>query len=211
MAAGVISASVYAGEMTCGAGGVVINSTNRTDAPLVCEGARDAVVFLASQGFELPARIEIDVVPQLPDDVSASAAGFYRETDRRVLILSYPAFKEHRNWFGIPIDRSLYRSLVSHEVAHAVAAHNFQVPDPPIQAKEYVAYVTMLSTMAPEQRDRVLRAFPGQGFEGEWQMNTLVYLVDPMWFGVRAYRHFLGQASGRDYLHEILTGNVLLE
>jgi hypothetical protein len=42
-------------------------------------------------------------------------------------------------------------------------------------------------------------------------MNSTVYLMDPTRFGVLAYRHFLNAGNGRDYLHAILAGRVLLE
>ena len=65
--------------------------------------------------------------------------------------------------------------------------------------------------MAPELRERVMARFPGQGYEGDWQMKTSIYLMDPMRFGVQAYRHFLGPGNGRDYLHAILDGKVMVE
>jgi hypothetical protein len=213
VAAGLISGCAWTAETTCGVEGLVVNSPDRTDAALACEGARDAVAFLASHGLEVPPRIEIDIVWRLPDGAGHgdAAAGLYDEADRRALVLSYSAFEKLDTWFKVRIDRPLYRSLVSHEVAHAVADRNFKIRRPSIQAKEYVAYVTMLSTMAPELRERVLAEFPGRGFEGEGQMSSTIYLADPMRFGVMAYRHFSRQANGHDYLHAILAGKVLLD
>jgi hypothetical protein len=63
--------------------------------------------------------------------------------------------------------------------------------------------------MEPVFRDRVLTHFPGEAFEGDWQMSTTIYMLDCMGFGVRAYRHFLKLANGRDYLHAILNGEAL--
>ena len=82
----------------------------------------------------------------------------------------------------------MYRSLVTHEVAHAVASCNFAIPEPPIQAQEYVAYVAMFSMMNPNLRERVLAENPGAGFDSQLEMNEIVYLFDPMRFGVEAYR-----------------------
>jgi len=131
--------------------------------------------------------------------------------ERRVLILVYSEFKKFENWFGVPIDRSLYRSVVSHEVAHLVADFNFTIAKPSIQAKEYIAYITQFSTMEPVFRDRVLLHFPGEAFEGDWQMSTTIYMFDCMGFGVRAYRHFLKLEDGDEYLHAILNGEALFD
>jgi hypothetical protein len=190
---------------------VVVRSRDHADALIACEGSRDAIVFLASQGLDVPGDIEIELLIRLPPAVGASAVGCYLESERRVLILVYSQFTKFKTWFGIPIDRSLYRSLVSHEVAHVVADFNFRIPNPSIQAKEYISYVTQFSTMEPLMRDRVLWQFPSEGFEGDWQMSTTIYLFDCMGFGVRAYRHFLKLANGRDYLQAILNGEALIE
>lgn len=198
-------------EVRCDAQNVSVRSSDPADAKVACGGARDAIRFLAAQGFDVSSDISIDLVPKLPRVAGDSAAGCFLESERRVVILSFREFKKLKTWSSVPIDVSLYRSLVSHEVAHALGACNFRIARPSIEAKEYIAYVTMLATMAPAQRERVLSHFPGQGFEGDWQMNTTVYLVDPMRFGVQAYRHFLKSANGREYLHAVLAGKVLRE
>lgn len=188
---------------------VSVRSSDEEDASISCEGAREAIRFLASLGLDVTTEIRIEVVPELTKHASESAAGCYVEEGKRVLILSYSRFAEFRDWFNVIIDRDLYRSLVSHEVAHAVAACNFEISEPSIQAKEYIAYVVQFSTMNAAQRDNVLSQYPGQGFEGDWQMSTTIYLFDPMRFGVQAYRHFLKPGNGRDYLGRILAGKAL--
>jgi hypothetical protein len=168
-------------------------------------------VFLAFQGLDVPRDIAIELFARLPAVVSATATGCYLESERRALVLVYSRFRKFKTWFGIPIDRSLYRSLVSHEVAHLVADYNFKISKPTIQAKEYIAYVTQFSTMEPALRERVLSHFPCKAFEGDWQMSTTIYMFDCMGFGVRAYRHFLLLTDGDQYLHAILNGEALSE
>jgi hypothetical protein len=60
-------------------------------------------------------------------------------------------------------------------------------------------------------RARVLAQFPSKAFEDDGQMNPTIYLFDSSCFGVRAYRHFLKPANGRNYLHAILAGKALAE
>ena len=192
-------------------GVVVVRSPDPDDALTACEGSRDAIMFLPSQGLDVPVDVTIELLAAMPAEASASAAGYYLESERKALILVYSQFRKFKSWFGIPIDRSLYRSLASHEVAHSVAAYNFKIPKPSIQAKEYIAYVTQLSTMEPVMRARVLAQFPSKAFEDDGQMNPTIYLFDSSCFGVRAYRHFLKPANGRNYLHAILAGKALAE
>jgi hypothetical protein len=198
-------------EIRCSDLNVVVHSPVHADALIACEGARDAIGFLASQGLVVSIDITIELLDRLPTVVSPSAAGCYLESERRALTLVYSQFRKFNTWFGIPIDRSLYRSIVSHEVAHLVAGYNFRIPKPSIQAKEYIAYITQFSTMEPVLRELVLARFPIEGFEGDWQMKSTIYMLDCMYFGVRAYRHFLKPGNGCDYLHKVLTGKALVE
>jgi len=198
-------------EIRCTDQKIVVRSPVHADALIACEAARDAIKFLACQGMDVSGDVAIDLVNALPVVVSRSAAGCYLESERRAVALVYSQFTKSKTWFGIPINRSLYRSLISHEVAHLLAHYTFKIPKPTIQAKEYIAYVTQLSTMEYGLRKQIVSHFNCKAFEGDWQMCSTIYMFDCMGFGVRAYLHFLNLANGRDYLQSILNGKVLIE
>jgi hypothetical protein len=201
----------FVSETWCSDVDVVVLSKDPQDSLLACEGARDAIVFLRSYDLVVADNMVIELLRELPAEVSSSTAGCYLESERRMLILIYSEFRKFKTWFGIPIDRSLYRSVVSHEVAHLVADLNFTVSKPSIQAKEYIAYITQFSTMEPSLLERVLSNFACKAFEGDWQMSTTIYMFDCMGFGVRAYRHFLNLTDSDEYLHAIINGEALIE
>jgi hypothetical protein len=203
-------AEIARGSIKCSGQKVVVFSPVSADARIACEGARDAIEFLESYGLDIPGDIEIELLTRLPAAIGDSAAGCRITSRLRAMVLVYSEFRKFETWFGVPIDRSLYRSVVSHEVAHVVADANFTIPKPSIQAKEYIAYITQFSTMEPELRDRALALFPGQAFEGEWQMSTTLYMLDPMGFGIRAYLHFTTLIDGNEYLRSILNGEALV-
>jgi hypothetical protein len=188
---------------------VTVRSVTPADASLACDGARDAIAFLASQGFGTDVPVLIDIAPAMPAAAARTAVGCYLESERRVVVLPFAAFRRNRTWMGVPSDARAYRSVVTHEVAHAIAACNYKGTAVPITGKEYIAYVTMLATMETDRRDRVLAAFPDPAFEGDWQMNTMVYLFDPQRFGVRAYRHYMQPGHGREFLQAILQGTAM--
>jgi hypothetical protein len=104
----------FSDEIICNNLNVVVHSPDHRDALIACEGARDAIEFLASQGLDVTNNISIEIVTKLPPVVSRSAAGCYLESERRVLVLLYFEFRKLKSWFGIPINRFLYRSLISH-------------------------------------------------------------------------------------------------
>lgn len=200
-----------AAAVRCEASPVTIRSASATDARLACLGAQDAIKFLAAQGLDVSGNVAVELVARLPLAAGHASAGIYLEPEARVVILSFAEFVKFRSWFKIPINVPLYRSLVSHEVAHALAAANFRVPAPSIQAKEYIAYVTMMATMPAPLRQRILALYPGRSHVDEAELGTTIYMLDPMRFGVQSYRHFLQPGNGRDFLRAILSGKALVE
>jgi hypothetical protein len=109
----------------------------------------------------------------------------------------------------MPIDAILYRSIITHEVAHLIAANNFVIPKPLIKAKEYIAYVTMFATMPAVYRRQLFEQFPAKAFESELDINTMIYLFDPTRFGVSAYKHFLKLENRRAFIRRTLAGQAL--
>ncbi|HET9702366.1 MAG TPA: DUF6639 family protein [Burkholderiales bacterium] len=198
-------------EVPCEVRTVSVRASEPAAAALACQGAADAIGFLAAQGFDVPESVVIHVVEKLPAAAGTSAAGCYLHAERRVLVLTFAEFARLKTWLNLPADARMYRSLVTHEVAHAVGACNFKVREPSLQAKEYIAYVAMFATMSPAERDLALAQVPGQGFEGDWQMSATIYMLDPVRFGAQAYRHYLKPGNGREFLHAILAGKVLVE
>jgi hypothetical protein len=202
---------LYASETTCGLAKIKVHSSDRTGHGIICAGAHDAIRFLKSQGLVVENGISIEVVSKMPHNVSNSAIGIRLASERRTLILRFSEFKKQRKWFGIAIDKSLYRSVVAHEVAHAIAADNFKISSPSIQAQEYIAYVTQFSTMQGVQRKKIMALNQDQAFDHESQMNTTIYLFDPKRFGIGAYRHFMDLPDGKYFLNSVLKGKALAE
>lgn len=185
----------------------------RADEPVdhhdICNSAEDALDFFNQLDMGLSHPLVIEIVPNLPDWMSETAVGCYQEEEQKVFVLTFSAFEKREVWFGVPVNRSMYRSLVIHEVAHAVASCNFAIPDPTIHAEEYVAYVAMFAIMNPDFRARILAANPGVGFDSELEINEITYSFNPMRFGVQAYRHYLRREHGDAFLLKALSGNAL--
>jgi len=107
------------------------------------------------------------------------------------------------------MDRSLYRSLAAHEIAHALALESAVQPPLSVRGSEYVAYVAMFATMSPTHRDAILAATPESKFERESQISDSYFYLAPLEFGVSAYRHFLRPEVGAPFLLAILRGKSL--
>ena len=124
-------------------------------------------------------------------------------------MLSFPEFEKRQVWVGGRESYLLYLSLVTHEVAHAVANCNFTIPEPTYHAEEYVAYVAMFATMNPALRAHLLKGISPAGFDREFGFNEITYSLDPMRFGVEAYRHYLKKEHGDDFILQVLSGRAL--
>jgi hypothetical protein len=196
-------------EWRCPHSNVVVHSTDRGDADAACEAASNALDFLAEQGLDTTGAVEVHLVSKLPMHCLGPSFGCYDHPNRRIYMLAFSACLKLRAWEELPLNRTLCKSLLTHEVAHAVAAANFSVPKPSLLAHEYLAYVTMLATMPSNQRERLLEQFPGQGFDSAAQMSVTFYLLNPLRFGTEAYRHFLKSSNGKAFIKEVLSGRVL--
>jgi hypothetical protein len=204
-------ASEPASPQACPAAPVEVAAVDDQDRRDACAGAQASLAFLAKHGVQPTEPVVLEITRQLPPEAGPTAVGCFLEDRNRVFMLPYAEFRRQKTWFGVPIDRELYRALAAHETAHAVAACHFKVPRPTIQAKEYVAYVAMFASMAPELRRRALAAVPGEGFASAERATELLYMFDPMRFGAEAYRHYMKAGNGPAFLRAVLDGRELSE
>ncbi len=188
---------------------MAVRPADPRDISDACDGARAALAFFGALGLPAIDPLAIEIVDALPQAAGPSAAGCYIEQRKRIYLTPYRIFRKHKTWFGLPITRDLYRSLATHEAAHALAGCHFAIPDPTIQAKEYIAYVATFAAMAPALRERALRRLSGTGFDSEARITPLLYLFDPMRFGAESYRHYRKDGNGADFLRAILAGKAL--
>lgn len=193
----------------CGAAQVEIVAVDRDDFRDACAGVHAALAFFAAQGVAPRAPFVLHVTADLPEESGHTAAGSFVEERNRVYMLPYAEYRKQKTWFNVGIDRALYRGLAVHEAAHAVAASNFAIAHPTIQAKEYVAYVAMFAAMPPPLRERALAAMPGKGFASEDRITELAYLFGPMRFGAESYRHYARPENGAAFVRRVLDGKAL--
>ena len=206
-----VSTAVTAETQRCPAGRVLVNAADLRDAEMVCQGASDAVRFLEGLGLDVGVEVVIHIVEQLPEAAGPNAAGCYVQTGGCVYALPCKVFTRQNAAHGGPVGLLPYRSLITHEVAHAIADHNFTVSRPTIQAHEYIAAVTTFAAMPPALRTRILDALPGDGFDAEEQISATLFLLAPHWFGAQAYRHYNLPGNGPVFLRKVLTGDALSE
>ena len=152
------------------------------------------------------------MVKQLPRAAAHGALAIYRRNQRRVYVLTYSTLQTRvTQYFGLECDLTLFRSIVAHEIAHAVANQNFSMDAPEWIAQEYIAYVTQLATLPDGVRAAILENYQNPGYESAGAMKPVHLLLGPEIFAVKAFRHFIQLEQPTEFLHQLLAGEVYLE
>lgn len=179
------------------------------DLENICAGVDAAIRFFARFDIRPTEALSIEVAAKIPPEAGQSAAGCFIEAKRRIYVVPYDLFRKNATWFGVKIDRQMYSALAAHEAAHAIAACNFLIPNPTIQAKEYLAYAAMLSTLPTPLRDKAIQGARAIGFKEFDRFTPMLYMFDPMRFGAEAYQHFKRLEDPGKAVKSILAGEEL--
>jgi hypothetical protein len=118
---------------------VEVDRRERASVPVACAGIADALGFLDWLPREAGAPLRLEVVDHLPDGLRPDAVGCYAIGSRRLMVLELNRFLQRGTWFGIPVSERLWRSVMAHEVAHALVGCHLQGRTLPGAAHAYVA------------------------------------------------------------------------
>lgn len=205
-----------AAERRCVGTNATVTADSAYDAQLACAGAADAVAFLWQQGFTVDTVMQIDILDSVflhaDENPSFRILGQFDAKQNRIMVTSINGQRDmakEKPIFGVPYDVALFRSVVAHEVAHAIAEDNFHVEEPTRMAHEYIAYIVQLATMPPQLSHRVFEAIPTQGFESELEINPLIYGLNPDLFAVKAYWHYRRPEVGVAFLQTLLSRDMM--
>jgi hypothetical protein len=182
-----------------------------TDGALAdtCTSVARTFEFLARYGLDTGVPVEVHLVDALPPICQWASFACYDRRRRQVHALVPAKCMMLALAPGLPMTRALCRGILAHELAHAIAGEALGFERPRLLAHEYIAYVAMLSTLPPDERERVLSAFDGPGFDGPEEMSVDFYLMAPMRFGAEAYRHFLKPGNGQAFIDDLLDARAL--
>lgn len=212
----VFTSSALAAERRCVGTNATVTADSMYDTYLACAGAADAANFLAHQGFVVDTVVHIDVretvylhAKRKPD---FRILGRFEPEQNLVLVtstLSQRSMAQEKPILGIPYEEALFRSVVAHEVAHAIAEDNFHIAEPTRVAHEYIAYIVQLATLPRRLRQQILDRHTADAFENEWEINPMVYGLNPEAFAVKAFRHYSSPGVGAAFLQTLLSRDLL--
>lgn len=206
---GQVAVAADASTLPCQGVAASVQTHQPETTAIACAGARDAAGFIGRLKLDAPRHVLIELVKQLPPDLRRDAVGCYATQSQRLMVLEMPDFMARKRWLGVPTSAKLYRSVVAHEVAHALVGCHLGARSLASAGHEYLAYVAMFATMDGPTREAVLAAVPGEGFTHDTEINDMRYTLDPLVFGVEAYRHWLRQPDGEQFLRRVIDGQVV--
>jgi hypothetical protein len=177
---------------------------------LICDAAAATRAFFRAHGVDIRHSIRIRASDHSTDP-TLPHIGSYSLTQKtiRLLGLMQAGHQLAQNrLFGLPLNDALYRSVVVHELAHAVADQHFVSRSPSLIAQEYIAYVAQLSTMDPVVREQILKTNKLAPYTDISEMSSTYYGMNPSGFGIKVYRHFISLDDPGRFLRGLLSGDI---
>jgi len=188
---------------------VYVTSARAEQAAPVCEAAQDALKALAECGIKPRKPLQVRIVDRFPDHRYDNFLSFFDALGDKAVVADFDTTKARTSdagWFDLPMSRALYRSLLVHELVHAVAhqaAGNVEIGR---AGHEYLAYAIQLDTMEPSLRERILGRFPRRKTVTVRQLNESYLDFSSQRFAVKAYRHFTDAGNGCAFIRELVSG-----
>lgn len=226
---------------SCGNKNISIYYKYNADYLSGCEGIKRAKKFFLKYGYTVDTPIIIyfkhEVTINFPGEGIKHVVGCFDAKNKIIYMssLDSPLFKNpHRVYLRIEKLKGFsetklrnydtlgefHRSMVTHEVAHLLAQHNYNLQFSEKEhtyremghgVQEYIASVVQLSTMEPSLLRNVLKQYDAAIIiDNEEQISIILYACDPEIFCIMSYRHFHSHSRSQqqNLLDRILSNNL---
>jgi len=177
---------------------------------LACSAAAEAIHRLAVCGITPRRPVRVQIMSEVRHPFSGAIFGLLDTKQERVLVTqeaNVQTLLDGTPYAALP-RRDFYRSLIIHEVVHAVMHQNLKRPASSHAAYEYPAYALQIESLAASVRDMFLQSFDQRAIKADPIFNDSILFFDPYFFAARAYLHFKSSADGCSHLAAILDGEA---
>lgn len=208
---GGMASLAWAGPIPCGDPGFQVDTSDAATHDMICGAASDAREALATCGLTQIEPIDIETVDTPVHNIGECLAAYDCKT-RRIQIIEPLLLDEN-----IPADdpyanlpsEVVFRSLLTHELAHALVDQNTGDHKIPMVDHEYIANALELATLRPRHREILLDA---AGIEAPIHKETIdifIYGLAPRRFAAASYLYF--EAHGCKTVTGVLDGTVTFQ
>jgi hypothetical protein len=199
--------AAWAGLQTCAGDRAEVEYHDAVAIEEVCTAVAAAVEFLAGYGLRQQIPLLIVLIDHPIMHREQITYGTYTRPRDGIEITSEAALaglEPPPRMFGQLLSGPMYRALVAHEVAHAIAQQNSKVPQLGLVSQEYLGFVTLIGTLPELSRLEVI----GSAGVGAWEAGDTIsemYLeLGPHNFAVKSYLHLTGHADPQRFIAELL-------
>ncbi len=208
IAIGSAAESGAADPVLCDDPGFRVDATDASEQDVICAAAADARRALETCGLAQTAPITIEVVDSPIHNIGQCLAAFDCERDRiqiigRTLLREY---LEPEDAYAALPDDVVFRSLLTHEMAHAFVSQTSGDRRIAPVDHEYIANALELKALAPADRDVLLDAVDLEPPITAGEINIFIYGIAPRRFAAAAYLYF--EDHGCETIAGILDGSA---
>ena len=189
---------------------VDVTAASTNELRLACDAATQALYLLARCNITPRRPLRIELSSEVRRPLGAAVLGLFDPKKDKVFITQYKnvASLVRGTPFGELPHVEFYRSIIVHEVVHAVMHQNYKRLPGSYSAHEYPAYALQIESLPSDVRDTYLQATNIGADHTQSVFSDAILAFDPFFFAARAYQHFRSAADGCAHLAALLEGEV---
>jgi hypothetical protein len=202
---------LHGAEMTCMPSGVHVEATRSEDADRVCEAVQVAQSVFDGCGLPgVPSGLRINVV----ENLRHGCVALYHCGENWIETLAPDAMQKRRlpgsafEWLDI---EDYFRSVVVHELAHAVFD---ELPCPfeaCVAAAEYISYALQVMSLTPKQQKTFEERAALDRKISRDELNAMYLFMAPSKFAQKAWTHVSQREDPCAFLGQVIDGTVLFD
>jgi hypothetical protein len=192
----------------CAAVPVEVVAATGEERRLACAAAGELLARLARCGIGLQRPLQIRVGADIPHAPGRAVVGLFDRANQRLYVReleSIPALVGGTPFAEIP-PPELFKSMIIHEIAHAVLHQNAGPDAVGAVGHEYLAYALQIESLPAGARERFLQAVGKRQSVKEFVFNDVLLDMNPCLFAAYAFEHLAAAGERCAPLVAILEG-----
>lgn len=177
----------------CNSSRVVVSYNKIEDYHMACKAVSDVIEVAKKIGLSYELNINISLVDRLINNNTGKALAIFNPNTMEIQVLSIKACEKtlgNAVILGQKIDKELHRSLLVHELAHALFWKNKGNKFINREIHEYFAYIIQLALLDEPHRSQIISSSNIPPFASMSEITEDYYLLNPTRFAVKSYLHF---------------------
>jgi hypothetical protein len=188
---------------------VNVAGSSETERNVVCVAADYAIASLEACAILPRQPINIELSDAVRSPFGGQIFGRLDLQTDLVLLTRFEAVPPlvRETPYGSFAPAEFYRSMVVHEVVHAIMSQNYRRQPSTRAAWEYPAYAIQLESLAAETRESFLLTWSTSSPTDSVPLNDIILGFDPYLFAASAYHHLASSLSRCAKLRDLLGGD----